>query len=69
MSDRVSTFSAVISACSDPQVLAAFVGEKLASFKVPAHWEVHPRPLPRNAAGKVLKNVLRGDAKNTFLEE
>jgi long-chain acyl-CoA synthetase len=39
--------------------LRAHVGERLASFKVPAHVTVASRPLPRNPAGKVLKRDLR----------
>lgn len=53
----------------DTARLAAWVGEKLAAYKVPAHWEVRAEPLPRNAAGKVLKNVLTGEAENRFVEE
>jgi acyl-CoA synthetase (AMP-forming)/AMP-acid ligase II len=53
----------------DTAALAAFVGETLAAYKVPAHWEVRTEPLPRNAAGKVLKNVLAGAAENSFVEE
>jgi len=53
----------------EPAALAAWVGEALASYKVPAHWELRRDPLPRNAAGKVMKHVLRGDAQNTFSEE
>ncbi len=53
----------------DTAELAAWVGQKLAAFKVPAHWEVRTEPLPRNAAGKILKNVLTGEAENRFLEE
>jgi len=49
--------------------LAEWVGEKLAYFKVPAHWELRSDPLPRNAAGKVLKQILTSDAANPFLEE
>ena len=49
--------------------LRRFVADRLATFKVPAHWEVRREPLPRNAAGKVLKNVLTGHAENPFLEE
>jgi acyl-CoA synthetase (AMP-forming)/AMP-acid ligase II len=45
------------------------VGETLAAYKVPAHWELRSEPLPRNAAGKVLKNVLAGAAQNQFVEE
>jgi acyl-CoA synthetase (AMP-forming)/AMP-acid ligase II len=53
----------------DFEALARFVGETLAPFKVPAVWEVRVEPLPRNAAGKVLKNVLTGEAENRFVEE
>jgi acyl-CoA synthetase (AMP-forming)/AMP-acid ligase II len=53
----------------DPAALAAWVGETLAAYKVPAHWEVRAEPLPRNAAGKVLKNVLTGAAHNAFIED
>jgi acyl-CoA synthetase (AMP-forming)/AMP-acid ligase II len=53
----------------DPQELARFVGEKLAPYKVPAHWELRAEPLPRNAAGKILKNVLTGQAQSAFVEE
>jgi acyl-CoA synthetase (AMP-forming)/AMP-acid ligase II len=53
----------------DPAALAAWVGETLAPFKVPAHWELRSEPLPRNAAGKVMKHVLAGLAENRFVEE
>ena len=49
--------------------LAAWVGETLAAFKIPAHWEVRDARLPRNATGKILKHVLVGEAKNPFVEE
>jgi long-chain acyl-CoA synthetase len=39
--------------------LQAFVGGYLASFKAPAHIFRSEEPLPRNAAGKVLKRQLR----------
>jgi long-chain acyl-CoA synthetase len=48
--------------------LAAFVAETLAAFKVPAHWERTSEPLPRNATGKLLKNLLRGHGE-VSLEE
>ena len=38
----------------------AWVAESLADFKVPAHVTVTGERLPRNASGKLLKNVLRG---------
>ena len=49
--------------------LAAFVGATLAPHKVPAHWEIRTEPLPRNATGKILKQVVAGNAENTFIEE
>lgn len=52
-----------------PSALAAWVAEKLAAFKVPAHFELRSEPLPRNAAGKVLKGVLLGESENPFREE
>jgi len=53
----------------DPRELARFVAEKLAPYKVPARWELRSEPLPRNAAGKVLKNVLSGQAQSAFVED
>jgi long-chain acyl-CoA synthetase len=53
----------------EPDALAAWCRETLASFKIPAHWEIRSEALPRNATGKVLKNVLLGEAENTFVEE
>jgi long-chain acyl-CoA synthetase len=40
--------------------IRAFCREHLADFKVPEYVEIRSEPLPRNPAGKVLKNVLRG---------
>jgi long-chain acyl-CoA synthetase len=45
-----------------------WVGEALAPFKVPAHVELVDDKLPRNASGKLLKNVLRGEGEVTFAE-
>jgi long-chain acyl-CoA synthetase len=42
------------------------VAAHLASFKVPELVEFTDAPLPRNPAGKLLKNVLRGTARATF---
>ena len=42
--------------------------ERLADFKVPAHVEIRTDPLPRNASGKLLKNVLRGEGEVSFAE-
>jgi acyl-CoA synthetase (AMP-forming)/AMP-acid ligase II len=53
----------------EPEALRAWLAERLAYYKVPAHWELRELPLPRNAAGKVLKHVLRGEAENAFVPE
>jgi len=53
----------------DIKVLQAFCSERLAAFKVPSQWEVHHQPLPRNAAGKIMKNVLSGEADSQLMEE
>jgi acyl-CoA synthetase (AMP-forming)/AMP-acid ligase II len=47
----------------------AFCAETLASYKVPEHVELRTEPLPRTANGKVMKQVLAGEAENTFVEE
>jgi acyl-CoA synthetase (AMP-forming)/AMP-acid ligase II len=56
-------------AALEPQELARWVGMVLAPYKVPAHWEIRGEPLPRNPAGKVLKNVLAGESRSAFVEE
>jgi len=53
----------------DPATLAAWCGETLASFKVPSLWEVRAEPLPRNAAGKIVKTLLTGEGGTTGIEE
>jgi long-chain acyl-CoA synthetase len=45
-----------------------FVAEALANFKVPAYVELTEDKLPRNASGKLLKNVLRGEGEVSFSE-
>ena len=45
-----------------------WVGETLAQFKVPAYVELTDDKLPRNASGKLLKNVLRGEGEVSFSE-
>ena len=49
--------------------LRAWVAATLADIKVPAHWELRTEPLPRNATGKILKQVVQGDADYDFIEE
>ena len=48
--------------------LQSWVAETLANFKVPAYIEFADAPLPRNASGKLLKNVLRGEGEVSFAE-
>ncbi|HEU5083555.1 MAG TPA: class I adenylate-forming enzyme family protein [Acidimicrobiales bacterium] len=45
-----------------------WVADGLAGFKVPAYVEVQQDNLPRNASGKLLKNVLRGEGEVSFEE-
>ena len=45
-----------------------WVGETLAAFKVPTYFDRWPDKLPRNASGKLLKNVLRGEGHVSFAE-
>ncbi len=45
-----------------------WVAETLAQFKVPAYVELTDDKLPRNASGKLLKNVLRGEGEVSFSE-
>jgi long-chain acyl-CoA synthetase len=52
----------------DATGVRAWVAETLANFKVPAYVEVTMEKLPRNASGKLLKNILRGEGDVTFAE-
>jgi long-chain acyl-CoA synthetase len=50
------------------QEVRAWVAEALANFKVPAYVQLQDDKLPRNASGKLLKNVLRGEGEVSFAE-
>lgn len=50
----------------DVEALRAWIAERLAYYKVPAHWEVRSTSLPRNPAGKVMKQVLVGEVDSPF---
>jgi len=54
---------------TDITQLHAFCSERLSGFKVPSQWEIRHSPLPRNAAGKIMKNVLSGEAQLALTEE
>lgn len=43
----------------DLDQLTAFLGERLATFKIPSQWFVREEPLPRGATGKILKREIR----------
>lgn len=45
-------------AAVNPEDLAQWCQEVLAPYKIPTLWEIRPDPLPRNAAGKVVKREL-----------
>ena len=53
----------------DPRELTAWCAQALAPFKVPAHWEIRAEALPRNAAGKVVKQVLLDAEALQFQED
>jgi len=54
----------------DIEAVRAWCAEELAYYKVPEHWEVRGDALPRNAAGKIMKDVLRDTGAETgFVEE
>ncbi len=53
----------------DCDALHRWAGQKLAAYKLPSVWEVREKPLPRNAAGKVLKKVLTGEVASTAIRE
>ena len=55
-----------LGAAIDQAGVQAHVAAHLASFKVPEFVEFTDEPLPRNPAGKILKNVLRGEGSVTF---
>lgn len=46
------------------QELRAWAADSLAPYKVPTVWDVRSEPLPRNAAGKIVKDALSG--RRTF---
>jgi long-chain acyl-CoA synthetase len=52
----------------DAQAVRQHVAGHLASFKVPETVVFQDDALPRNPAGKILKNLLRGDGKSPFSE-
>jgi acyl-CoA synthetase (AMP-forming)/AMP-acid ligase II len=56
-------------AALDVGELRRWASATLAYYKVPTHWELRREPLPRNATGKVMKDVLTGATQRTFVED
>jgi acyl-CoA synthetase (AMP-forming)/AMP-acid ligase II len=54
----------------DVDAVRGWTAEQLAYYKVPAYWEVRADALPRNAGGKIVKDVLRdANTETGFVEE
>ncbi len=54
----------------DTETVRAWCASQLAYYKVPEQWEIREGSLPRNAAGKILKELLRDAQADTgFVEE
>jgi acyl-CoA synthetase (AMP-forming)/AMP-acid ligase II len=53
----------------DADTLRAFCASTLASYKVPAEFDIRTSPLPRNATGKIMKHALAEEAPSIFVEE
>lgn len=52
-------------AALDEADLRSWCAETLAGYKVPTRWDLRSEPLPRNAAGKVVKGALSGEREFT----
>jgi long-chain acyl-CoA synthetase len=52
----------------DAAAVKQWVADGLAAFKVPTYVDITFDKLPRNASGKLLKNVLRGEGDVSFAE-
>ena len=49
----------------DVAAVRAWCAEQLAYYKVPEQWEIREHALPRNAAGKILKELVRDEHADT----
>jgi len=49
----------------DIESVRQWCAAELAYYKVPEHWEVRAHALPRNAAGKILKDMVRDEHADT----
>jgi steroid-24-oyl-CoA synthetase len=64
-----ATVVPVPGATVDPEELRSWAATTLAGFKVPTMWDIRADPLPRNAAGKVVKGALTGERDFAQLDE
>ncbi len=63
LGERVKAIVKCVEGASlDAAAVQAQVAEHMARFKVPEFVEFTDQPLPRNAAGKLLKNLFRKDS-------
>jgi long-chain acyl-CoA synthetase len=53
----------------DEAELHSWAGTTLAGYKVPSCWDIRTEPLPRNAAGKVVKGALTGERESTEIDD
>ena len=70
LGEEVKAVIELVDPSVDPgdDAIRQWVRDALAEFKVPAYVERWDGKLPRNASGKLLKNVLRGEAASGFAE-
>ena len=69
LGEEVKAVVEVAAGCSLSEAdVKAWVAETLANFKVPTYVDFTNDKLPRNASGKLLKNVLRGEGEVSFAE-
>ncbi|MFP6626140.1 MAG: class I adenylate-forming enzyme family protein [Deltaproteobacteria bacterium] len=69
LGQEVKAIVVVVDQAPTAKELNDWAAQRLAYFKVPAHWELRTEALPRNATGKVLKHVLVGAADNPFVDD
>lgn len=53
----------------DESDLSTWCAQTLSAYKVPTRWELRTEPLPRNAAGKVVKGALTGEREFTAYDD
>lgn len=69
LGERVHAFLVPKGGALDESAVKAFCESRLADYKVPETYTVLADPLPRNANGKIMKSVLREQARLLFESE